>query len=238
MEIKCITIDDEPYALKQISDYVKKTPFLKLVAECRNAFEALDSISENKPDLIFVDINMPEMSGMDLVKTLSPDIMIIFTTAYSEYAVESYKVNAVDYLLKPIAYSDFLRAANKAQSGWENAGKENSKPLDREDYIFVKADGRIHKVQLAKIDFVESASEYVKIFVSGEKPIMSLMTMKSLETALPADKFMRVHRSYIVNLDNITTIERNRIIYYNKIYVPVSEQYKEIFKEFVEKRFL
>lgn len=238
MEIKCITIDDEPYALKQISDYVRKTPFLKLVAECRNAFEALNAIAGNKPDLIFVDINMPEMSGMDLVKSLSSDIMIIFTTAYSEYAVESYKVNAVDYLLKPIAYSDFLRAANKARSCWENAGKENLKSPDSEGYIFVKADGRILKVQLSKIDFVESASEYVKIFVAGEKPVMSLMTMKSLEIALPSDKFMRVHRSYIVNLDNITTIERNRIIFYNKIYVPVSEQYRDAFKEFVEKRFL
>ncbi len=238
MEIKCITIDDEPYALKQISDYVRKTPFLKLEAECRNAFEALNVIAGNKPDLIFVDINMPEMSGMDLVKSLSSDIMIIFTTAYSEYAVESYKVNAVDYLLKPIAYSDFLRAANKARLCWENAGKENSKSPDSEGYIFVKADGRILKVQLSKIDFVESASEYVKIFVAGEKPVMSLMTMKSLEIALPSDKFMRVHRSYIVNLDNITTIERNRIIFYNKIYVPVSEQYRDAFKEFVEKRFL
>jgi two-component system LytT family response regulator len=144
----------------------------------------------------------------------------------------------VDYLLKPIGYNDFLRAANKAQIVWEKNNQENLKSLENKDYIFVKADGRIYKVELSKIDFIESASEYVKIFVSGEKPIMSLMTMKSLEAALPTDKFMRVHRSYIVNLDNITTIERNRIIYYNKIYVPVSEQYKAGFKDFVDRKFL
>lgn len=238
MKMTCITIDDEPYALKQISAYVRKTPFLNLIADCKNAFEALAAISEQKPDLIFVDINMPEMSGMELVKSLSSDILIVFTTAYSEYAVESYKVNAVDYLLKPIGYSDFLHTANKVQMVWNKNNLENSKSLDSDNYIFVKADGRMYKVELSKIDFVESASEYVKIFVNGEKPIMSLMTMKSLEAALPTDKFMRIHRSYIVNLDNITTIERNRIIYYNKIYVPISEQYKSIFKEFVDRKFL
>jgi len=238
MEIKCICVDDEPFALKQISDYVKKTPYLKLVAECKNAYEALNSISECKPDLIFVDINMPEMSGMELVKSLPSEIMVVFTTAYSEFAVESYKVSAIDYLLKPISYNDFLKSANKALTNIESHNSKHNESLVGDDYIFVKADGRIHKVLFSKIDFVESASEYVKIFVNGEKPLMSLMTMKNLEAALPADRFMRVHRSFIVNLDNITTIERNRIIYYNKIYVPVSDQYKDIFKEFVEKRFL
>ncbi|MDD3740468.1 MAG: LytTR family DNA-binding domain-containing protein [Bacteroidales bacterium] len=238
MEIKCICVDDEPFALKQLSDYVKKTPYLKLVAECKNAYEALNSISECKPDLIFVDINMPEMSGMDLVKSLSSEIMVVFTTAYSEYAVESYKVSAIDYLLKPISYNDFLKSANKALTNIENHNSKHNESSVGDDYIFVKADGRIHKVQFSKIDFIESSSEYVKIYISGEKPLMSLMTMKNLEAALPSDTFMRVHRSYIVNLDNISTIERNRIIYYGKIYVPVSEQYKEVFKEYVEKRFL
>ena len=238
MEIKCICVDDEPFALKQLSDYVKKTPYLKLVAECKNAYEALNSISECKPDLIFVDINMPEMSGMELVKSLSSEIMVVFTTAYSEYAVESYKVSAIDYLLKPISYNDFLKSANKALTNIENHNSKHNVSSVGDDYIFVKADGRIHKVQFSKIDFIESSSEYVKIYISGEKPLMSLMTMKNLEAALPSDTFMRVHRSYIVNLDNISTIERNRIIYYGKIYVPVSEQYKEVFKEYVEKRFL
>jgi len=238
MEIKCICIDDEPFALKQISDYVRKTPFLKLISECRNAFEALQVTSNEKPDLVFVDINMPEMSGMDLVKSLPSDIIVIFTSAYSEFAVESYKVNALDYLLKPISYVDFLKSANKALIQFESQNLKHSETTAGNDFIFVKAEGRICKVLFSKIDFIESASEYVKIFVSGEKPLMSLMTMKSLEASLPSDKFMRVHRSYIVNLDNITTIERNRIIYYNKIYVPISEQYKDAFKEFVEKRFL
>lgn len=238
MEIKCICIDDEPFALKQIADYVGKTPFLKLIAECRNAYEALKAVSTEKPNLVFVDINMPEMSGMELVKSLPADIVVIFTTAYSEFAVESYKVNALDYLLKPISYADFFKSANKALAHIENQNVKHIESTAGDDYIFVKADGRIHKVQFSKIDFIESASEYVKIFIEGEKPLMSLMTMKNLEAALPTDTFMRVHRSYIVNLDNITTIERNRIIYYKKIYVPISDQYKDTFKVFIEKRFL
>lgn len=236
MEIKCICVDDEPFALKQLMDYAEKTPFLNPVAACSNAFEALKAVSDYSPDLIFVDINMPEMSGIELAKTLSDDIMVIFTTAYSEFAVESYRLNAVDYLLKPFPYQDFLQAANKALQKFNKSDRQTEG--EKNDYIFVKADGKINKVEFSRIDFIESAGEYVKFYVSGEKPLMSLVTLKSVEAILPSDSFMRIHRSFIVNLEKITTIERNRIVFYGKTYIPISDQYKDVFKEFVEKRFL
>jgi DNA-binding LytR/AlgR family response regulator len=236
MEIKCICVDDEPFALKQLMDYASKTPFLNPVAACSNAFEALQAVSDYSPDLIFVDINMPEMSGVELVKSLPSNIHVIFTTAYSEFAVESYRLNAVDYLLKPFPYQDFLQAANKVLQKFDKS--EKTVEGEKNDYIFVKADGKIHKVEFSKIDYLESAGEYVKFYIAGEKPLMSLVTMKSVEAILPRDSFMRIHRSFIVNLEKITTIERNRIVFYGKTYIPISDQYKDVFKEFVEKRFL
>jgi two-component system LytT family response regulator len=238
MIIKCLTIDDEPYALQQLSDYVVKTPFLELAGKSSNAFEAMELMAKMEIDLIFVDINMPEMSGLEFVKTLPAGSNVIFTTAYSKYAVDSYKVNAIDYLLKPIAYEDFLKAANKAQKHILQNHLELEKPHDSIENFFVKSEGQIIKINLADIEFIESMSEYVKIYINGQKPIISLMTLKSLETALPKDRFMRVHRSYIVNLEKITTIERNRIIFNKNIYVPVSEQYKDEFKIFVDNKFL
>lgn len=237
MKIKCLAIDDEPYALKQIADYILKTPFLELTGKCYNAFEAMEIMASNTIDLLFIDINMPEMSGMDFVKTLPPESNIIFTTAYSQYAIESYKVDAIDYLLKPITYDDFLRAANKAQKIIvQNQNKEEDKLI--KDHFFVNSDGKIVKVNLWEIDFIESRSEYVKIYLSNRKHIMTLMRLKNLEDFLPGEWFMRVHRSYIVNVRNITTIERNRIVFYGNTYIPVSEQYKAEFKKFIDSNFL
>ncbi|PKP02157.1 MAG: DNA-binding response regulator [Bacteroidetes bacterium HGW-Bacteroidetes-6] len=236
MKIKCLAIDDEPFALKQLVDYIQKTPFLELAEKCSSAFEALEKLTEGNIDLIFVDINMPGMSGMELVKSLPPDIMVVFTTAYSEYAVESYKVSAVDYLLKPISYEDFLRSANKAMQHFIKKPNTNEKQHD--DHFFVKSDGKTIKIVLSEIDFIESMSEYVKIFLGENKVVISLMSMKSLEASLPSDRFMRVHRSYIVNLDKIATIERNRIVFYNNTYIPVSDQYKDEFKKFIDNSFL
>lgn len=237
MKIKCIAIDDEPYALKQIAGYILKTPFLELAGSCSNSFEALEIMASDSVDLIFCDINMPEMSGMDFAKTLPPGTNIIFTTAYSQYAVESYKVDAVDYLLKPVTYEDFLKAAIKAQNRLrENAAKPD-KPQQRE-HFFVNADGKHVRVDLAEIDYIESVSEYVKIFTSDRKSLMTLMRLKNLENSLPKDSFMRVHRSYIVNIKNITTIERNRIVFYGTTYIPVSDQYKAEFRKFIDENFL
>lgn len=237
MNIKCLAIDDEPYALKQIADYVQKTPFLELAGKCSNVFEAMDILASHHIDLIFIDINMPQMSGMDFAKTLPPGTNLIFTTAYSQYAVESYKVDAIDYLLKPIAYDDFLRAANKAHKFISQEKDEpDEKPV--KDHFFVNSEGKILKISLNDIDYIESMSEYVKICLMNKTHIMTLLRMKNLEECLPKDCFMRVHRSYIVNIRNITTIERNRIVFYGNVYIPVSEQYKADFKKFIDKNFL
>ncbi len=237
--IRCITIDDEPLALKQIASYIEKTPFLELVTACDSAIEALDVLQKEDVDLMFVDINMPDLSGMDFVKSLNNPPKVIFTTAYSEYAVEGFKVDAIDYLLKPISYSDFLKSANKAKQWFslkETTATEEIK-TDKE-FLFIKSEYKIVRINYNDIKYIEGMREYVRIHLDGSKPIMSLLSIKSLEVQLPKNKFMRVHRSFLVNLSKITTIERQRIIFDNDVYIPISEQYKEIFQKFVDENFI
>ncbi|MDA3954124.1 MAG: LytTR family DNA-binding domain-containing protein [Bacteroidales bacterium] len=237
MTIKCITIDDEPLALKQIIGFVEKTPFLELVASCKSAFEAMEVLSKENIDLMFVDIQMPDLTGIDFVKSLNKEQKIIFTTAYQEYAVEGFKVDALDYLLKPFGYDEFLKAANKAKSHFDLIEKATVRIELKDDYLFVKSEYKIKRVSLNDILYIEGLREYVKIVLKDEKPVMSLMSLKSLEEKLPSDRFMRVHRSFIVNLDEVQIIERSRIIF-GKTYIPVSDQYKDKFQEFLGKRFI
>lgn len=237
MIIKCIAIDDEPLALKQVSSFIEKTPFLELVASCKSAFEAMEVITKQEIDLMFVDIQMPDLTGIDFVKSLNNDHQIIFTTAYQEYALEGFKVNALDYILKPFGYDEFLKAANKALSHFDLLKKARVQEDSKDDYLFVKSEYKIKRINLNDIQYIEGLREYVKIVLKDEKPVMSLMSLKSLEEKLPQNRFMRVHRSFIVNLDEIQTIERSRIIF-GKTYIPVSEQYKNQFQEFLGKRFL
>lgn len=232
MKLRCLAIDDEPYALKQIGGYIKKTSFLELTGECRNAFEALEIMAEKPIDLLFLDINMPELSGMEMMKSLGDDVGVIFTTAYSEYAVESYRVNAIDYLLKPITYPDFLNASMKAQKML--MGKKDLPAAREKEYFFVKSEGKEIRINLEDVEYIESLSEYIRIHRSDNKPVMSLMRLKNIEEMLPSDRFMRVHRSYIVNLEKIETVERNRIVFGGKVYIPVSEQYRERLRDFLE----
>jgi DNA-binding LytR/AlgR family response regulator len=238
MKIKCIAIDDEPLALRQISDFIRRTSFLEHAGECKNAFEAIDILNREAIDLMFVDINMPGLSGMDFIKSLPHRPEVIFTTAYSEYAVEGFKVDALDYLLKPIGYNSFLKAANKAKSFFETHEKSGQIFVGQEAYLFVKAEYKIIRINLNEIKYIEGMREYVRIYTENAKPVMSLMSMKSLEEKLPSDKFMRVHRSFIVNLSKITTIERSRIIFDKEVYIPVSDQYKEKFQDYIDKHFL
>lgn len=231
MKLRCLAIDDEPYALKQIAGYIEKTAFLELEGECRNAFEALEVMEKKSIDLLFLDINMPELSGMEMMKGLVDDVMVIFTTAYSEFAVESYRVNAIDYLLKPITYPDFLKAAMKAQKML--IGKKDLPAGHEKEYFFVKSEGKDIRVNLEDIEYIESLSEYIRIHRSGNNPVMSLMRLKNIEEMLPSDRFMRVHRSFIVNLEKIETVERNRIVFHGKVYIPVSEQYREALRRFL-----
>jgi DNA-binding LytR/AlgR family response regulator len=237
MTIKCIAIDDEPLALKQIGNYIKKTPVLELVALCNNAFDALEYINTGQVRLLFVDISMPDLNGLDFVKSLTEKPFIVFTTAYSEYAVEGFKVDAVDYLLKPIGYTDFLKAVNKVRSiiDLQTLSPETIKTTS--DHLFVKSDYKLMRINLDEIKYIESMHEYIRIHLSNEK-IMTLVSLKSIEEQLPQNKFMRVHRSYIVNLQKIKIVERNRIVFDNNVYIPVSDQYKDKFQEFIEKNFL
>ena len=235
MKIQCLAIDDEPLAVKKISAYIQKTPFLELVAECRNAFEAMEIINNRAIQLLFIDINMPDLNGMEFVKSLASKPYIVFTTAYSDYAVEGFQVDATDYLLKPITYSSFLKAANKVKNLIDlNASNQKESIKATASHLFVKSEYKLIRIELDDIKYIESQHEYVKIHLVNSTPVMTQMSMKTIEEQLPSDRFMRVHRSYIVHLKKISVIERNRIVFDGKVYIPVSEQYKEKFQEYVE----
>lgn len=238
MNLKCIVIDDEPLALKQMVSYVEKTPFLTLMASTSNAVEGVGLIYEYKPDLLLVDINMPELNGLDLVKILDNSVMVIFTTAYSEYAIEGFKVDAIDYLLKPIGYPDFLRSVKKAQQFFGLRSLPAETLSDGDGCLFVKSEHRLVRIEFSNIKYIEGMREYVRIHLADGNAIMTLLSMKSLEERLPKSQFMRVHRSYIVNLSKITIVERQRIVFGKDIYIPISEQYKKDFEAYVEKNFL
>jgi len=233
MKIKCLAIDDEPLALDQMAHYIRKTPFLELVAQCRSGFDAIDTISKEKVDLIFADINMPDLSGLDFVKSLQSRPLIVFTTAFSEYAFEGFKVDAIDYLLKPIGYNDFLRAANKALSYVESTKKSEPRTGGSSDNLFVKIDYKVVRISLSDIIYIEGMREYVRIHLLNGKSVMPLIRLHTLEEQLPSTKFMRVHRSYIVNLEQINAIEHSRIIFDGKVFIPISEQYREFFNKFL-----
>ena len=236
--IRCLAIDDEPLALKQLVTYISKVPFLELAAQCQSALEARAFLEHDTVDAIFCDINMPDLNGMDFVKSLVVPPLVVFTTAYSEYAVEGFRVNAVDYLLKPFGLQDFQRAANRLLSRKEERGTRKENDNNDNDVIFLKTDYRIVKVGLSDIRYVEGMSEYLKVWLEGEaKPIITLLSMKKMEEALPSN-FMRIHRSYIVNLDKIQEVNKNRIILDADTYLPIGDLYKEAFQAYLETRFL
>jgi len=233
--IRCLAIDDEPLALQQIAAYINKVPFLELAAQCQSALEARQFLSDDRVDAIFCDINMPDLNGMDFVKSLTAPPLVVFTTAYSEYAIEGFKVNAVDYLLKPFGMQEFMRAANRLQ---ERLSIPASAPAETDDTLFLKTDYRIVKVNIPDIRYVEAMSEYLKVWIEGEaKPIITLLSMKKMEERLP-DNFMRVHRSYIINLDKIQEVNKNRVIMDTDTYLPIGDLYKEAFQAYLDKKFL
>ena len=244
--IKCLAIDDEPLALAQLTSYIEKVPFFQLAKACSSAMEALEWLNSASVDLIYVDINMPDVNGLDFVKSLRNKPLVIFTTAYAEYAIEGFRVEAFDYLLKPIGFSDFLRSANRAaqqkalSEAKNNPTGEGGKltEMDQEGCLFVKADYKMLRIDINKILYVESQSEYIRIYLDNDKPIMTLLSMKALEERLPTDRFMRVHRSYLVNSAKITAVANNRIIIGKETYIPIGNQYKERFNLFVDRHFL
>ena len=236
--IKCIAIDDQPLALKQISGYIEKTPYLELVGSFTRAILAQDFLKKNQVDLMFVDIDMPDLSGIDFVKSLSLSAKVIFTTAYREYAFEGFKVDAADYLVKPINYTKFLKSADKVKKRYFSTN-ETSEAIHADDqFLFLKSEHRIIRINFNNIKYIEGMRDYVRIHLDNQKPVMALMVIKKLMENLPKNDFMRVHRSYIVNLKKIETIERNRIVFDNDRYIPVSKQYSEEFQSFLDNNFL
>jgi two-component system LytT family response regulator len=238
MKIRCLAIDDEPFALEQISSYIDQTPFLEKVALCQSAFEAMQYLENEDIELMFVDINMPDINGMEFVKSLKQKPQIIFTTAYSEYAIEGFEVDAIDYILKPISYGVFLKAANKAKTWFELNLKQAETFKTTKDSLFVKSEYKLVRILLSEIRYIESANEYINIHLINKESVTTLIRLKVMEEQLPKEMFMRVHRSFIVNLDQVKVIERNRIIFDQKIYIPIGEQYKDNFQAFVDKTFL
>ena len=236
--IRCLAIDDEPLALRQIADYIKKTPFLELAGQCESASGAIELLENTPVDLMFVDINMPDLSGMDFVKALDKPPKVIFVTAYSKYAVEGFRVNALDYLLKPVSYVDFLKSANKAKTWFDGQQQKPDEVNSNKDFLFIKSEYKIVRINLDNIKYIEGMSEYIKIHLTNSKPVMTLLSMKAIEDHLPSDRFMRVHRSYIVSLEKISVIERSRIIFDGTVYIPISDQYKAKFQAFLDKNYL
>ncbi|MEN2488699.1 LytTR family DNA-binding domain-containing protein [Flavobacterium sp. B11] len=237
--IKCIAVDDEPLALRLVETFIEQTPFLELISTCDNAVDAMGLIRETKPDLVFLDINMPNLSGMELARLIQdqpgPLPKIIFTTAYNHYAIEGYKVNAVDYLLKPFSYEEFLRASSKVLQLAEEANNTFTTITADDEFIFLKVEYQWVRISLKDITYIESLKDYVKVHLEdSQKALMSLISLKALEEKLPSSKFMRVHRSFIVSLDKISAISKNSI-FIDKIEITVGEQYKEAFKTLVDK---
>ena len=245
--MRCIAIDDEPLALRQISGYISKIPFLELVATFRSAVLAQEWLKENSTDLIFVDINMPDMTGVEFVQSLETPTMVIFTTAYAEYAIEGYKLSAIDYLLKPFGLSDIVRASEKAHSLYEllqlqehKQGEESeddveseSAEVDEKDYISVHADRKTHLVKLSNIVYLESAGEYVRLHLADGTKLVTLFRLKNMESTLQASQFMRVHRSYIINLRYVSGYTKGRVFLSNEDYAPIGERYKEQFLNYI-----
>ena len=242
--VRCIAIDDEPMALRQIKSYIERTEQLELVAVCRSGMEAQEVLKTATADLLFVDINMPDMNGLEFVRSIDSGHYIVFTTAHPEFALEGFKLNAIDYLLKPFSYEEFMKATQKVISlvdlverchAAESAIAQNEAEAADKEVISVKADYKTQLVKVADIVYLESAGEYVRLHIEGSSTITTLFRLKNMETTLPADGFLRVHRSYIVNLKRIASYTKGRIFLDNGEYIPLGENYKERFLEYFNK---
>jgi len=232
MKLNCAIVDDEPLALGLLESYVDKTPFLELAGKYSSAMQAMKELPGKHVDLLFLDIQMPELNGLEFSRMVDSSTRIVFTTAFGQYAIDGYKVNALDYLLKPISYVDFLQAANKALQWFELL----QQPKEEIQSIFVKSDYKLVQIELNKILYIEGLKDYIKIYEEDSpKPILSLMSMKAMEDLLPSSRFMRVHRSYIVQKNKIRIIDRGRIVF-GKNYIPVSDSYKQSFQDFLDQR--
>lgn len=240
MTITCAIIDDEPLALELLQSYVAQTPFMELKGAYSSAIEALDWLRKEPADIVFTDIQMPELDGLSFSKTLNENTRIVFTSAFEQYAIEGYRVNALDYLLKPISYNDFLITAKKAQKWFKQKRNESPPEMQKpqENSLFVKSDYKLLRINFDDIRYIEGLKDYVKIYTDSQsRPILSLISMHTIEEALPSSMFMRIHRSYIVNMSKIEVVERGQIVFGDK-YLPVSDSYKEKLQEYINSRLL
>jgi len=255
--MKVIAIDDEPLALRQMAAYIKKIPFFELVGEFQSALDAKKFLEQDTADAMFCDISMPDLNGLDFIRQMAVPPLVVLTTAYSEYAIEGFKIEAVDYLLKPFGLDDVRRAANKLKRqydllmGYNNAQALQSQTAAAEtsetaaatldgddDTIFIKTDYKIVRVGIKDIRYIEGMSEYLRIFVEGEpKPYVVLLSMKKLEERLPS-YFMRIHRSYIINLKKIQEVNKNRVIMDKDTYLPIGDMYKDAFSAYINTKFI
>jgi DNA-binding LytR/AlgR family response regulator len=237
--IRCIAIDDEPLALKQLESYISKVDFLELEAACNSAVDASKVLASQPADVLFCDINMPDLDGMSFVKSLASQPMVVFTTAYSEYAVEGFKVDAVDYLLKPFGLDDFQRAANKLKVRYEALHQSEVSPIDSDDAMFLKTEHKVVRINIADIRYIEGMSEYLKIHLDHQtKPLIVLLSMKKMEDRLPSHSFMRIHRSYIINLKKIQEVNKNRVILDSDTFLPIGDLYREALNQYIDTKFL
>ena len=236
--ITAIAIDDEPLALHLVTGYIQRTPGLKLLGGFDNPLDAIEFMTQETIDLIFVDIQMPDLSGLEFTRSLVRGSKVIFTTAYDKYALDGFRLDVVDYLLKPFSYEEFLKAVQKVQKLIKLEKGVPDQVEANNEFLFLKSDYKIKRINFNDILYIEGLKDYVKVYTQNTvKPVMSLTTMKLLESKLPESRFMRVHRSFIVNLKKIDTIERSRIVF-GKTYIPVSDQYKDKFQEFLDRNFL
>ncbi|HNT48194.1 MAG TPA: LytTR family DNA-binding domain-containing protein, partial [Bacteroidales bacterium] len=256
---KCLLIDDEPLALQQLVSYVGKIPYLELVKACSGPTEAMEVMANEKVDVIFTDIEMPDINGLEYIRSLKDKPIIVFVTAYANFAIEGFQVDATDYLLKPFSLTDFMRCAEKVKQQHDlrmaaTSGKEKPAGADKKEtsesdekkatqgweneYVFVRADSRTVRLKISDIQYIESRKEYVVIFSQNSLPVMTLFSLKSIEEKLPKDVFMRVHRSFIVNLTKITEVVQNRIVFGKDASVPLGDQYKKDFQNFLNQNFL
>lgn len=242
MKLSCALVDDEPLALSLLESYAAQTPFLEMRGAYANAIEAMEGLKANPVDLLFLDIQMPGLSGLDFSKMLPPDTRIVFTTAFSQYAVDGYRVNALDYLLKPVSYADFLSAARRAEEWFRLKRGEGTAaavaPAGDADSFFVKSDYKLVRIRFSEILYIEGLKDYVKIYLeNAQRPLLSLMSMHAVEEALPPARFYRIHRSFIVNMEKVSVVERGQIVFGDKR-LPVSDSYKERVTEYVTRRTL
>ncbi len=236
--ITVIAIDDEPLALQLIVDYIQKTPELMLVGQFENPLEAAQFISKNPIDIVFTDIQMPGLNGIEFTRSMINGPVVIFTTAFAKYAIEGFKLDIADYLLKPFTYEEFLTSVHKAERMIRSITRPADDVLSNNEFLFLKSNYKIKRIKFNDIQYIEGFNDYVRIYATSSfEPIQSQITLKILEAKLPAGKFMRVHRSFIVNLQMVDTIDRGRIVF-GKVYIPISDQYKEKFEDYLRKNFL